>query len=130
MKISKRLLPLLILLGALLILVSCQKGAKTGDTAAAVVDSVASTDGVMIHYSVKGSGSPALVFIHGWCCDQTYWDKQVDFFAEKVKVVTIDLAGTVAQEKSTGNKFSVVSCNHVTLTHPICTASTKGANGE
>jgi pimeloyl-ACP methyl ester carboxylesterase len=76
-----------------LLLVSCQKGARTGGTAAAVADSVASADGVMIHYTMKGTGSPALVFIHGWCCDQTYWDGQVDFFAEKVQVVTVDLTG-------------------------------------
>jgi len=28
-------------------------------------------DGVAIAYTVAGSGSPALVFVHGWMCDQT-----------------------------------------------------------
>lgn len=53
----------------------------------------AATDGVRIAYTVYGNGSPALVFIHGWMCDQSYWSKQIDAFAEYHQLVTIDLAG-------------------------------------
>jgi len=44
-------------------------------------------------HEVRGEGEPALVFIHGWCCDRTYWEAQLPYFAQKYKVVTIDLAG-------------------------------------
>ncbi len=54
---------------------------------------VKSADGVSIVYQVKGKGSPALVFVHGWSCDKSYWDPQVSHFAKRDKVVTIDLAG-------------------------------------
>ena len=54
---------------------------------------VKSTDGVAIAYSVAGSGSPALIFVHGWCCDRSYWDFQVPYFTERYRVVTVDLAG-------------------------------------
>jgi len=54
---------------------------------------VKSADGVSIAYRVVGSGKPALVFVHGWSCDQSYWDAQVPHFARQHKVVTIDLAG-------------------------------------
>lgn len=54
---------------------------------------VVSADGVPISFRVQGSGTPALVFIHGWCCDKTYWDAQAPFFSKRYKVVTIDLAG-------------------------------------
>ena len=50
-------------------------------------------DGVAIAYTVAGSGSPALVFVHGWMCDQTYWAAQAALFSETHTVVTIDLAG-------------------------------------
>jgi sigma-B regulation protein RsbQ len=50
-------------------------------------------DGVSIAYTVFGKGSPALVFIHGWMCDQTYWAAQEASFSETHTVVTIDLAG-------------------------------------
>jgi len=55
--------------------------------------SVPSTDGVEIAYSVGGSGVPTLVLIHGWMCDQSYWDQQVAVLDDLYKVVTIDLAG-------------------------------------
>jgi pimeloyl-ACP methyl ester carboxylesterase len=55
--------------------------------------SVLSADGVPIHYEVFGSGETALVFVHGWSCDRTYWDAQVPYFSERYRVVTVDLAG-------------------------------------
>ena len=50
-------------------------------------------DGVQIHYASGGSGSPALVFIHGWNCDRSYWSAQLPVFAATHQVVAIDLAG-------------------------------------
>ena len=50
-------------------------------------------DGVQIHYESGGNGSPALVFIHGWNCDRSYWSAQLPFFAATHQVVAIDLAG-------------------------------------
>lgn len=53
----------------------------------------ASGDGVTIQYQVTGTGSPALVFVHCWCCQRSFWDAQVPHFAQKHRVVTLDLAG-------------------------------------
>jgi sigma-B regulation protein RsbQ len=50
-------------------------------------------DGIAIAYTVAGSGAPALVFIHGWMCDQTFWSEQVEAFAVDHAVVTLDLPG-------------------------------------
>ena len=50
-------------------------------------------DGVDIHYELVGSGSPTLVFIHGWNCDRSYWSGQIPVFAATNQVVAIDLAG-------------------------------------
>ena len=52
-----------------------------------------SDDGVKIAYQLQGNGDVALVFVHGWSCDATYWKYQVPHFAKKYKVVTVDLAG-------------------------------------
>ena len=54
---------------------------------------VNASDGVPIHYAVQGKGDPALVFVHCWSCDRTYWDTQVAEFAKNHRVVTIDLPG-------------------------------------
>ncbi len=54
---------------------------------------VQSKDSVNIYYSDVGQGETALVFIHGWMCDSSYWQQQVDYFKSKFRVVTLDLAG-------------------------------------
>jgi sigma-B regulation protein RsbQ len=63
------------------------------ESAPAGPGSVTAADGVPIAYTVSGSGSPALVFIHGWMCNQGFWAAQVSAFAPTHAVVTIDLAG-------------------------------------
>jgi len=70
---------------------SCQKQSETPTLEGPGV--VNSADDVPIHYQVAGTGAPALVFIHCWCCDRGFWDAQVPYFSENYTVVTIDLAG-------------------------------------
>lgn len=50
-------------------------------------------DRVPITWDVRGSGDPALVFIHCWSCDRTFWSEQADVFATEHTVVTLDLPG-------------------------------------
>lgn len=54
---------------------------------------VTSADGVTIHYATEGAGDPALVFVHGWSCDRSFWDQQARHFKPAHRIVTIDLAG-------------------------------------
>jgi pimeloyl-ACP methyl ester carboxylesterase len=54
---------------------------------------VLSNDNVEISYETKGEGNPALVFIHGWSCDKSYWSEQVKDLSQNYKVVTVDLGG-------------------------------------
>lgn len=54
---------------------------------------VPSADGVPIAYEVHGKGSPALVLVHGWSCDRSYWKEQVDDLSSEYQLVLIDLAG-------------------------------------
>ena len=56
-------------------------------------DVAISPDGVPIYYETQGTGQPALVFVHGWSCDRSYWERQVGHFAHQYQVVAIDLAG-------------------------------------
>lgn len=50
-------------------------------------------DGVEIAATVHSSGQPNVVLVHGWMCDQTYWQEQVPALSERFGVVTVDLAG-------------------------------------
>ena len=56
-------------------------------------DVAVSADGLLINYEVREQGLPALVFVHGWSCDLNYWQKQIDYFAQRYTVVAIDLGG-------------------------------------
>ena len=52
-----------------------------------------SSDVIPIQFEVDGTGSRAIVFVHGWSCDRTYWAPQVRAFADRYRVVAVDLAG-------------------------------------
>lgn len=54
---------------------------------------IPSADGVTIAYETHGSGSPAVVLVHGWSCDRSYWAEQIADLARDRTVVAIDLAG-------------------------------------
>jgi pimeloyl-ACP methyl ester carboxylesterase len=58
-----------------------------------VRDAAVSADGILISYEVHGGGDPALVFVHGWSCDRSYWSRQLPHFADRYRVVAMDLAG-------------------------------------
>jgi pimeloyl-ACP methyl ester carboxylesterase len=68
-------------------------GGDVSDGRATTLGSALSADGVPIHYEVHGSGEPVIVFVHGWCCDRTYWRQQIAPFSARSQVVAIDLAG-------------------------------------
>ncbi|TPV93085.1 MAG: alpha/beta hydrolase [Myxococcales bacterium FL481] len=50
-------------------------------------------DGTPIAYRASGSGDVALLFIHGWCGDKSYWDGQRQAFSPDYRTVAVDLAG-------------------------------------
>jgi len=50
-------------------------------------------DGVTIVYSAAGAGETALVFVHGGLADKTFYDGQLKAFADRYRVVALDLAG-------------------------------------
>lgn len=49
--------------------------------------------GVRLDYDDAGSGEVAVVFVHGWCCDRTYFAPQAAAFARTHRVVSPDLRG-------------------------------------
>ena len=60
---------------------------------AAASGTVTTPDGVRIHYETAGKGRPALVLVHCWTCDSSFWKDQIAQLAKNRQVVTLDLAG-------------------------------------
>jgi len=58
----------------------------------------ATLDGARVHYESYGTGKQAVVFIHGWTCDLTFWRAQAPVY-EKRRSLLIDLPGHGASEK-------------------------------
>ena len=56
-------------------------------------------DGARVHYTNYGKGETALLFVHGWACDETVWSEQAPALAEKMRVITIDLPGHGQSDK-------------------------------
>ena len=73
-----------------ILVVGCK---KREDRPSVFFGTAISADGVPIKYEVRGKGDPALVFVHGWSCDRSYWSAQLPYFARDHLVVAIDLAG-------------------------------------
>lgn len=88
-----RLFPYLALI-TFLVLTSCREKEVRRDENNSIIATVRSSDRVKIEYRVNGPESDtALIFIHEWLCNQTYWQNQIRYFATRFKVVTLDLAG-------------------------------------
>jgi len=66
-----------------------------GDPVVAQADheAVTSFDGVSIAYETFGAGAVALMFVHGWSCDRSYWREQMGPFSASFRTVSVDLAG-------------------------------------
>jgi pimeloyl-ACP methyl ester carboxylesterase len=58
----------------------------------------AKLDGHRIHYQSYGQGREAVVFIHGWTCDLTFWSGQAPVY-EKRRSLLIDLPGHGQSDK-------------------------------
>src|ERR1700682_2877412 len=56
-------------------------------------------DGAKVHYSDYCAGENALVFVHGWSCDETFWAAQASAFGGKFHVIVIDLPGHGQSDK-------------------------------
>ena len=56
-------------------------------------------DGVNLYYREQGTGDPPLLFVHGWCCDNTHFQPQVDFFSRDHRCIAVDLRGHGESDK-------------------------------
>ena len=49
-------------------------------------------DGVKLFYEEKGSG-PILIMVHGWACNHSFFQAQIDEFSKDYRVIAPDLRG-------------------------------------
>jgi pimeloyl-ACP methyl ester carboxylesterase len=57
------------------------------------------SSGVRIHYKSLGLGTTAVVFVHGWNCDLTFWRAQIPAVDGRVRAIFLDLPGFGRSDK-------------------------------
>lgn len=67
----------------------------------------ATINGIPVDYTEYGEGPATLVFVHGWTCDESSWEAQADAFAERYRVVTLDLPGHGDSGSPAEDAFSI-----------------------
>jgi pimeloyl-ACP methyl ester carboxylesterase len=85
MKQLYNLFGLLVLISAIL---SCNNFQRSNP-----VKKELSDQGVHIAYQDTGKGEVTLLFVHGWAINKSYWLGQEGYFADKYRVIAIDLPG-------------------------------------
>jgi pimeloyl-ACP methyl ester carboxylesterase len=55
-----------------------------------------------VHYKSLGEGKTAVVFVHGWCCDNSVWRDQAAAFDGKCRMLFVDLPGYGKSDKPKG----------------------------
>ena len=66
----------------------------------------ANVDGATVHWTSTGSG-PAIIFVHGWTCDESSWQGQVQAFSQRYRVITLDLPGHGKSDMPKDGRFSM-----------------------
>ena len=56
-------------------------------------------DGMRVHYLSAGKGDEALVFVHGWTCNASFWRMQTPAFEARTRVIALDLPGHGQSDK-------------------------------
>lgn len=62
-------------------------------------DRFAKLDSMKVHYQNYGKGDEALIFVHGWTCNLTFWKANIPAFTDQTRVIAIDLPGHGQSEK-------------------------------
>jgi pimeloyl-ACP methyl ester carboxylesterase len=95
---------------------------------------VGSASGVRLHYLSEGTGDPPFLFVHGWCCDHTYFQPQFDYFKPSHRVVTFDLRGCGQSDKpEVGYDITTLAddvaalCHELDLKRPVVVGHSLGA---
>jgi len=59
--------------------------------------------GKRLVFEDRGVGEPAFVFVHGWTCVRSCFAPQAEHFAQRRRVVSVDLRGRGASDKPAGS---------------------------
>lgn len=94
----------------------------------------AKRDDLSLFYEQEGSVEPPLLFVHGWCCDHTFFQPQFDHFKVSHTVTALDLRGCGKSDRPTdGYDVPTLAddvawfCEELGISRPIVVGHSLGA---
>lgn len=91
------------------------------------------SDGIRIHYLEAGKGHP-IVFIPGWTMPAWIWQKQIDQFSKKYRVIAIDPRSQGESDKALNGNLPEIRArdykelvDHLALRHPVLVGWSMGS---
>lgn len=92
----------------------------------------ATRDGLRLYYEQAGSGSPAFVFVPGWCCDHTLFEPLAAHFAATSSVTTYDLRGCGRSDRRDDYEVATLAddlawlCDELAIERPVVVGHSLG----
>jgi pimeloyl-ACP methyl ester carboxylesterase len=91
-------------------------------------------DDLRLYYEQAGRGNPPLVFVHGWCCDHSFFKPQFEHFQSSHAVTTFDLRGCGGSDRTEGG-YDLPSladdlawlCAEIGISRPVVIGHSLGA---
>jgi pimeloyl-ACP methyl ester carboxylesterase len=91
-------------------------------------------DDLGLYYEQAGRGDPPLIFVHGWCCDHTFFQPQFEHFQSSHAVTTFDLRGCGSSDQPKDG-YDVPSladdlawlCDEIGISKPVVIGHSLGA---
>jgi pimeloyl-ACP methyl ester carboxylesterase len=87
-----------------------------------------------LFYERQGSEDPPLVFVHGWCCDHSFFKPQFEHFQQSHSVTTFDLRGCGRSDQPEGG-YDIPTlagdlawlCGEIGISGPVIVGHSLGA---
>lgn len=92
----------------LIIMTICSCSKNKNNSAHNDVVMVLNTDQTQISYRTCGSGDIAVLFVHGWNINKSYWSAQFDEFCGDYNVISMDLPG-FGESKNLEEQYAITS---------------------
>jgi len=79
-----------------------------------------------LYFEQEGEGDPSLLFVHGWCCDHSFFEPQFEHFKSTCTVTTLDLRGCGSSSRPEGG-YDIPGladdvkwlCGELGVVHPV-----------
>ncbi|KAA1243797.1 alpha/beta fold hydrolase [Aquimarina sp. RZ0] len=71
------------------------------------INSIHDGEEISYDYHFLNTTNPTLVFLHGWCCNKSFWEYQVAHFSGDYNIINIDMVGHGESKSASRKEWSL-----------------------